>query len=198
MPLDTERLRGWVYDALIRPTHEVGANSGGLQLGDISQWVKQRAQQSGSLAQDTRIGTTNLDRADEDAIRECIWGLIIQGVVVPGVSNDAYSASLPWVQVTEWGKTCLATGEYTPYDTGLFLNKLKTLIPGLDPGIEFYLKEALNSFRSGNYLATAVMTGVAAERVLVLLRDAILHAISEPTRKKKFAEATQGQIAKRI
>jgi hypothetical protein len=95
MPLDPERLRGWVYDALLRPAHEVGANSGGLQLRDISQWVKQKAQQSGSLAQDTLIGINNLDRLDEDAIRECIWSLIIQGIVVPGVSNDAYSANLP-------------------------------------------------------------------------------------------------------
>jgi hypothetical protein len=198
MPLDPERLRGWVYDALLRPAHEVGANSGGLQLRDISQWVKQKAQQSGSLAQDTLIGINNLDRLDEDAIRECIWSLIIQGIVVPGVSNDAYSANLPWVQVTEWGRACLRAGEYTPYDTGVFLGRLKKLLPSLDSGVEFYLKEALNSFRSGNYLATAVMTGVASERVLLLLRDTILHAIQEPDRKRKFTEATQNQIARRI
>ena len=150
------------------------------------------------MAQDTLIGANNLDRMDEDAIRECIWSLIIQGVVVPGVSNDANSANLPWVQVTEWGKASLRTGECTPYDTGLFLGRLRASIPTLDSGAEFYLKEALNSFRSGNYLATAVMTGVAAERVLILLRDAILYSMPEQDRKRKFTEATQNQIAKRI
>ena len=87
MSLDPERLRAWVYDALIRPTREVGANSGGLQLGDISRWVKQKAQQAGSVPQDSHFASSNLDKRDEDAIRECIWGLIIQGIVVPGIKR---------------------------------------------------------------------------------------------------------------
>ncbi len=198
MRLDPERLRSWVYDALVRPTSQIGANSGGLQLADISHWVKNKAQQAEAIPHDTPFSSNNLDKADEDAIRECIWSLIIQGIVVPGISTDAYSTNLPWLQVTEWGQKCLTTGEYIPYDTFLFLNRLRMLIPSLDSTVEFYLKEALNSFRSGNYLAAAVMTGVAAERILLLVRDAILQAIAQPDRKRKFTEATQNQIAKRI
>ena len=151
------------------------------------------------MPQDTHFGISNLDKADEDAIRECIWSLIIQGIVVPGISNDgSYGSNLPWLQVTEWGRKCLEEGEYLPYDTGLFLSRLRSNIPGLDPTVDLYLKEALNSFRSGNYLAAAVMTGVASEGILVVLRNAVHSSIKESDRKRKLMEATEGQTAKRI
>jgi len=58
--------------------------------------------------------------------------------------------------------------------------------------------EALNSFRSGAYLAVAVMTGVAAERILIVWRDVIVASITEDNRKRKLIEATENQTAKRI
>ena len=92
------------------------------------------------LPADTLVATNNLDKVDEDAIRELIWALTIQGIVVPGASNDSsYQANLPWIQVTEWGKSCLKSGEYLPYDTGLFLNRLRGKIPSLDQTAELYI-----------------------------------------------------------
>jgi hypothetical protein len=88
------------------------------------------------------------------------------------------------VQVTEWRKTCLENGECEPYDAGLFLSRITSQIPNLDPIVDLYLKEALNSFRSGAYLAVAVMTGVAAERILIVWRDVIVASITEDNRKK--------------
>ena len=70
--------------------------------------------------------------------------------------------------MTEWGKTCLENGEYVPYEAGLFLSRIRSQIPNLDPIVDWYLMEALNSFRSGAYLAVAVMTGVAAKRILIV------------------------------
>ena len=67
MPLDPDRLRGWVYDALVRPKREVGANTGGLQLADISRWVKQKAQQAGFMPHDTLIGTNDLEEIDKNS-----------------------------------------------------------------------------------------------------------------------------------
>ena len=198
MPLDPDRLRGWVYDALVRPVSDVGANSSGLRLADISAWVKQKAQQAGLMSQDTHVATNNLDKRDEDRIRECIWSLIIQGIVVPGVSTESHGSNLPWLQVTEWGKGCLENREYISYDTALFLGRIHSQIPDFDSVATLYLKEALNSFRSGTYLSAAVMTGVASERILVMLRDAIHAAITEQDRKRKLLKATDGQTAKRI
>ncbi len=160
--------------------------------------MKSKAQQAGSIQQDSPFASNNLDKVDEDAIRECIWSLIIQGIVVPGISTDPHGSNLPWLQVTEWGKVCLEKGDYVTYDAFLFLNRLRSEIPGLDSVVELYLKEALNSFRSGTYVGAAVMIGVASERTLVMLRDAIRIAIKEADRRKKLMNATEGRPAKRI
>jgi len=42
------------------------------------------------------------------------------------------------------------------------------------------------------------MAGVASERILILLRNAIHTAIAQDDGKRKFFEKTEGQIAKRI
>jgi hypothetical protein len=68
-----------------------------LLLSAIASGVKQKAQQTGLLPPDTQFSHSNLDKADEDAIRECVWGLIIQGIVAPGTCNDdTYPSNLPW------------------------------------------------------------------------------------------------------
>jgi hypothetical protein len=49
MRLESERLRAWVYDSLLRTHQELGIGSQPLSLNAISNWVKQKAQQSGLL-----------------------------------------------------------------------------------------------------------------------------------------------------
>src|SRR6476661_7703714 len=99
MPIESEILRVWVYDSLVRTNQELGIGSQPLSLTDISRWVKQKAQQNGLLARDSPFSSSSLEKVDEDAIRECIWSLIIQGIVVPGSSlNDTYQSNLPWMQ----------------------------------------------------------------------------------------------------
>jgi hypothetical protein len=199
MAIDREKLRSWVYDCLVQPPLRIGAAGTALALSNIEDWVKQKAQEDGLLRQNQLQSGVNLDKADEDAIRECIWSLVIQGVVVPGSSNQgSYGSNLPWLQITDWGKTCLEKGEYVPYDTGLYLSRLRAQIPSLDSIIDLYLREALNSFRSGNYLAVAVMVGVASERILIVLRDAIRNAMPQEDRRASFTQATDNQSVKRI
>jgi hypothetical protein len=47
-------------------------------------------------------------------------------------------------------------------------------------------------------LAVAVMTGVAAARILIVWRDVIVASITEDNRKRKLIEATENQTVKRI
>jgi hypothetical protein len=87
-----------VYDSLVCPRSQLGNPSQPLSLTDISHWVKNKAQQAGFLPPENPLASSgsNLQKADEDAIRECVWSLIIQGIVVPGCSNDSsYQANLP-------------------------------------------------------------------------------------------------------
>jgi hypothetical protein len=92
-----------------------------------------------------------------DPVRGIIWELIIQGIVVPGVGLGGASGDpgLPFFQITEWGKHCLATGERIPYDTGQFIDRLKSKVPTVDQFVLRYLTEALQCFRAGTYLGSA-------------------------------------------
>jgi hypothetical protein len=89
--------------------------------------------------------------------------------VAPGTLQRRHLPVKPSLgQVSEWGETGLENGEYVPHEAGLFLSCIRSQIPNLDPIVDWYLMEALNSFRSGAYLAVAVMTGIAAERILIV------------------------------
>jgi hypothetical protein len=135
-----------------------------------------------------------------DAVRGVIWELIIQGLVVPGtgIGSGAGSPELPFFQVTEWGKKCLASGEFTPYDTGRYIERLKAKVTQVDPTVILYLTESLTGFRGASYLGSAVMLGVGAETLLLSLRDAVHAALDTPAKQAKFASDTKGRPAKRI
>ena len=123
-------------------------------------------------------------------------GCAFQGIVVPGIDN-ANQASLPWFRITEWGKQCLNRGEYLPFDSGLFMERIRKEIPTLDNTIALYLVESLKCFRVGTFVASAVMMGVAAEQMMLVLRKAVYDSLATPEKKKTFETAAQGQI-KRI
>ena len=149
--VDPQQLRSWVYEFL-RTVLERKPNDQNTQLTDIESYVKPKFQQVGALPQDTPVGSSHLQQTTTDAIREIIWSLIIQGIVVPGISGGGtYGENLPWFRVTDWGKRCLQDGEYLPYDTGQYISRLRTQIPKVYPTVILYLTEGLNCFRSGTY-----------------------------------------------
>jgi hypothetical protein len=103
---------------------------------------------------------------------------------------------LPAIQISEWGKKCLEAGEFLPHDAGQYLARLKAFITGVDSGILLYLQESLIAFRSGAYVASAVMTGVATERTLLVLRDAIEAALPTQDVRNTFAGKTKNKLIK--
>ena len=117
-------------------------------------------------------------------------------LLVPGANTR--QANLPFFQITEWGRKCLEQGEYLPYDAAQYISRLKTQVPSIEQSILLYLKESLGSFRAGVYLASAVMTGVACERVLLLLRDTVETALPTQQRKLKFATSTKKKPIKQV
>jgi hypothetical protein len=91
------------------------------------------------------------------------------------------------------GKRCLESGEFTAYDTGL-----RVKVPNVYEGVILYLTEALQCFRAGTYLGSAVMLGVASETVLLALRAAVENAFTSQQDRKRFAAKTVGKTAKTI
>jgi len=123
---------------------------------------------------------------DREKIREIMWELIIQGVLLPGVSDS--QPGLPFLTLTGYGEQVVALGEIQPHDPDGYLTLLKTEIPSLDVEIERYITESLQAYRRGLLLSSAVTMGVASEKAFILLHEELTNSITDPIKKKKFLD----------
>ncbi len=127
-------------------------------------------------------------------VADAVWELVLADVFAPGIAGNLGTA-YPYLRITQYGKECLKAGELTPYDPDGYLQRIRAASSAIDPITLLYLGEGLQTFRFGNYLATAVMVGVASEKILLKVVQAV-HANLDPTRQQKFDQATKGKGAK--
>jgi len=191
--IEPSQLREWVYEYLRK-----GPQGGfALELSEVARWTYGKVDPS---PMPRPMAAHEIPNHISDGVRSVVWELIIQGIVIPGngLGSGQGSPELPFFQVTEWGKKCLASGEFTPYDTGTYIERIRVRVPKTDSRVVLYLTESLMCFRGASYLGSAIMLGVAAETILLSLKDAIHAALDTPAKKDKFAAATNGKPAKRI
>ena len=118
----------------------------------------------------------------------------MEGVHAPGRSMQ--HPNLPYLRVTEYGQKCFDAGELTAHDPDDYLRRLKTACPTMDEITLLYTGEALDTFRVGKHLASAVMIGVAAENMLLRLVAAVQVALNTPQRQAQFEKNTKTKSAK--
>lgn len=118
--------------------------------------------------------------------QEVFWQLLIEGVLAPGM--DSSNLKLPWFHITKHGRDVLSSTELQPYDPTGYLARLRERIVSPDATVMAYLAESLETFRKANRVASAVMLGIAAERVFLLLCDSLAAALSTPGEKSAFAK----------
>lgn len=128
-------------------------------------------------------------KEDREKVRQIIWDLILQRVLTPGVSE--HTPDLPHIRVTDYGKKCLKSMEMLPHDPDGYLEYLRKEIPQTDDTIIMYIAESLQTFLTGNLLASTVMLGGASEKAVLLLMEAYVNAISDPSEKKRFEQSTK-------
>ena len=128
---------------------------------------------------------------DRERIRQLFWDFVVQGIIVLGMneSNEFW----PWYRVTEWGEKVLAAGEVVPHDPVGYIERVRSENPNLDPVMEFYLRESLQCFLTGTYTACSVMLGVASEKLLLNVVDAVAGALPTTSRQEKFKRNTQNR-----
>ena len=183
------QVRALVYERLRKP---LTGNIAPLQ--QVVSDVQSMAEQRGIVEQQSSLQPYQTITAwIADEIREVVWELAFQGIIVPGIDNGQ-QASLPWFKITEWGKRCLEKGEYLSFDAGMFMERIRKEIPNLDVVISLYLVESLKCFRNGTFVASAMMVGVAAEQIMLVLRKAVYDALGSPEKKKRFDNEAQGQV----
>jgi hypothetical protein len=128
--------------------------------------------------------TTEVDRL----IPAVVWELLLREVFAPGRVGHP-NESLPGLIITPYGEECMKAGELTPNDPEGYLKRITAESPGVDAVTMLYLGEALQTFKFGNFLATAVMVGVAAESILSKIIEAVKNALDTSAKKSSFEGA---------
>ncbi|MDA2933799.1 hypothetical protein MYX82_05595 [Acidobacteria bacterium AH-259-D05] len=101
----------------------------------------------------------------------CLHDLFRIGYLAWG--KDLSNPDLPWCHVTELGRRSIAQASRDPANPEGYLAHLRS-VGKLDPTAESYITESLSTYNTGNFKASAVMTGVATEALIVSLRDVLV------------------------
>jgi hypothetical protein len=128
--------------------------------------------------------TTEVDRL----FPAVIWELLLREIFVPGRVGFP-GETLPRLAITPYGEECMKLGELTANDSEGYLRRITTESPTVDAVTILYLTEALQTFKFGNFLATAVMVGVSAESILQKIVDAVKNALDTPAKNSAFEAA---------
>lgn len=117
-------------------------------------------------------------------IRKVMWQLFIEGILAPG--SDSNNLDLPWFHLTQLGKAVLEAQGPNPFDPEGYIDFVKRRVPSPDNTVLAYLSESLNTQRHGSLTASAVMLGIAAERVFLLVCESLRLALTDPRERGQF------------
>lgn len=136
-------------------------------------------------------GQTEMDRRNGRhtlmfLVEEVFWQLVGECILAPGMNSN--NLNLPWFHVTAYGKQVLASAEPQPYDPTGYMRHLGDRVGSADPTVIAYLAESLDTFRKGNFVASTVMLGIAAERVFLQLSEAIQQSLANAAEKTAFTK----------
>ena|SRR2546427_3170821 len=115
---------------------------------------------------------------------EVFWRLLIEGIVAPGMNSS--NMNLPWFHLTAYGRKVIASEPGHPHDHEGYLARIREASAEPDQTVLAYVTEGLTTFRQGGVVAAAVMLGIAAERVFLLVCDALCQSLADPGEKSKF------------
>jgi hypothetical protein len=121
---------------------------------------------------ESQAGT--LTAQDQSKVHEVIWDLIVQRVLTVE-SKGSYKWA--FLKLTDFGKDVVREQQWSPYDPGGYLTEFTNQAPKLAKLCHMYAAEALSCYRSGCYLATAVMLGAASEGAVLNLFDRLASAM---------------------
>lgn len=149
MPDRPQTYRDDLQSALI---HVLDSPHGGQRISKpaFDSWSKAVNQQMGVYPS-----------AYPEEMYDAMWSLVRQGLVyLDTVSQDPRSWSF---RLTEAGKAAANDQEANPDNSSRFIQRLAAQVPDASPIVMQYANEALTSYSSRCYLASAVMLGVASE-----------------------------------
>jgi hypothetical protein len=127
-----------------------------------------------------RLGITQGQLDLEQALLTQWSELFRTGLLAWGL--DLSNPNAPNFHLTEPGRRALANLTRDPSNPTGYLHHLNS-IAQVDPVVQSYLSEALDCYVAGFFKAAAVMTGAAAESIMLNLRDATVQKLALLNRK---------------
>jgi len=139
---------------------------------------------SGGRSNDARVNENEFAK-----ILEVVSDLMTERIIMWGMNRS--NLAPPFMSITSYGKKMLAGEDVVPHDPEGYIKMFKNKVPNSDPLILTYLTESVQTFRTGNLLASSTMLGVASEAAFDILFDAITKALTGPKKQsfEKLAES---------
>ena len=146
-----------------------------FEVIDERGWDKSGRFQSGSILKEV-AERASLRRTEEQQVLLTLWhDLVRSGHIAWGL--DVLNADPPFCHLTERGRKLLENVSRDPANPVGYFAYLKANA-SLTPVAESYIREALETYNSGCYKATAVMVGGASESLLLDLRDTAVNRLN--------------------
>ena len=127
---------------------------------------------------------TVMSLIDSDKFLEVFWDIFREGIITLGTSDK--NRDFSYFRIAQHGTKIIENKDmYFFHDVSSYESVIKDNIPDIDEVTLLYLKEAVQAFYSGCYLASSVMLGVASEHTLLLLFEKFDNRIVTPDKKIK-------------
>jgi hypothetical protein len=156
MPLEPELMRSCLLEAMRRDPQ--------TQFENLKYATAEVANERGLYSDATPNAQPRIDRSDFRRLREAIWALIAEGVIVVGSDSGE---SWPWVSLTEYGERYVKDQRANPHDRSEYLKRVRA-VAEVDEVEGRYVLQALDAYAHNLPDAAAVMIGAASEHLLIL------------------------------
>jgi hypothetical protein len=117
-------------------------------------------------------------------IVEAFWELVLQGVICPGTEGGKVEP--PFFRLTAYGKRAIQEPTFQPHDPVVFMQEVGQTVSNPDATVLAYLQESLNCFAHGTFVASAMMLGIASERVFLLICESLSNALANSSEQSSF------------
>jgi hypothetical protein len=136
-------------------------------------------------------------------VRQVLWELYVQGILSPSPQahevlnkHKAYAGLLPLIfqmdldctVITPYGAEILTdiSNRVQVHDPDQYLANFWNVDPPADEEMMRYLEESVSVFRGGHFLATVVLLGVASERLVEVIAEALRDTLGDPSGTEWF------------
>ncbi len=166
--------------ALIETAQEVSTSDYSLRHGTVLDQASHRLGIRGSS-----------QKGQQELLLTAWYDLFREGVLSWGsdINNDKF----PFCHFTDRGRRFLTNASRDPRNLRGYMAYLDRLTT-VDPIARSYIEEALHTFQNQCWKATAVMAGGAAERLALLVRDALVVQLDAMNKMAALNQGTRDSL----